>query len=170
VESETVLLEEVFKTGGVPTVTFVPPARFQDLRVAVRTPGRGVVIEGPSGIGKTTAVTRALDELGLEPLKLSARKREDRELIGALPEIPDAGVIVIDDFHRLPDDVRSGIADYMKTLADEEDERTKLVILGINRAGDSLIGFAPDLVHRLKRYSIGTGADRELGEDGQPRC
>ena len=58
-------LEDVFKIGGIPTHTFVHPVEYPALLVALRTPGRGVVIEGPSGFGKTTSVTRALDELGL---------------------------------------------------------------------------------------------------------
>lgn len=58
-------LEEVFKIGGVPTHTFVAPLEYSQLVVALRTPGRGVVVEGPSGIGKTTAVSRAIQELGL---------------------------------------------------------------------------------------------------------
>ena len=72
-------LEEVFKTSGIPTYTFVRPIEYPSLIVALRTPGRGVVIEGPSGIGKTTAVTRALEEIGLaaKVTRLSARRRDD---------------------------------------------------------------------------------------------
>ena len=144
-------LEEVFKLSGVPTYTFVKPQEYERLLVALRTPGRGVVIEGPSGIGKTTAVTKALDEIpgGYDALRLSARRREDRELIAELPAIEKAGVVIIDDFHRLDESVRAGIADHLKFLADEEDEATKIVVVGINRAGESLISFARDLSGRL---------------------
>ncbi len=38
------------------THTFVEPVEYRDLLLNLRTPGRGLVIEGPSGIGKTTAV------------------------------------------------------------------------------------------------------------------
>jgi serine kinase of HPr protein (carbohydrate metabolism regulator) len=60
---EQVRLEDVFKISGVPTATFVEPTEYNNLKVALRTAGRGVVVEGPSGIGKSTAVTRALDEV-----------------------------------------------------------------------------------------------------------
>src|SRR5882672_12676832 len=95
-------LEEVFKTNGAPTHTFVRPVEYPALLVSLRTPGRGVVIEGPSGIGKTTAVTQALSEHKREgtALKLSARKKEDRDLIKALPEMSSTGLVIIDDFHR----------------------------------------------------------------------
>jgi hypothetical protein len=50
------LLEEVFKTSGVPTFTFVEPSEYTKLLVGLRTPGRGVVIEGPSGIGRLSPI------------------------------------------------------------------------------------------------------------------
>ena len=109
------LLEDVFKTSGTPTHTFVAPLEYPALLVALRTPGRGVVIEGPSGIGKTTAVTRALDELALtsKVLKLSARRRDDVEIIRSLPEQKSFGTVIIDDFHRLQASDREAIADLL---------------------------------------------------------
>lgn len=144
-------LEAVFKLSGVPTHTFVEPLEYAKLKVSVRTPGRGLVIEGPSGIGKTTAVTRALADLGIADVaqRLSARKEEDRELIREIPGIGDAGTVIVDDFHRLKKKTRSAVADYMKTLADEERTDTKLIIVGINRAGDTLIRPASDLAARI---------------------
>ncbi|MDM8084358.1 TIR domain-containing protein [Cellulomonas cellasea] len=147
-------LEDVFKLSGVPEVTFVEPVEFSRLLVALRTKGRGVVIEGPSGIGKTSAVTKALarlePQLTKSTLRLSARRRDDRELIAELPNIESAGVVVIDDFHRLDQTTRLAIADHLKVLADEEREDTKIVVIGINRAGESLLSFAPDLSGRIE--------------------
>ena len=96
-------LEQVFKTSGVPTYTFVKPNEYVRLIVGLRTPGRGLVIEGPSGIGKTTGVLKALEELSLleNTLKLSARKAEDIQLIAQLPSMGAIGTVLIDDFHRL---------------------------------------------------------------------
>ncbi len=87
-------LEEVFKMSGIPKRTFVRPMEYEKLLIALRTPGRGVVIEGPSGIGKITAVSKALRQLALDNnvLSLSARKSEDRELIASLPEFEDVGI------------------------------------------------------------------------------
>lgn len=148
----TLRLEEVFKIGGTPTHTFVHPLEYPALLVALRTPGRGVVIEGPSGIGKTTSVSRALTELGLttKVVSLSARKPADLALIQDLPNIDDIGTVIIDDFHRLDDATKQSVADLMKVLADEERQGSKVVILGINKAGESLIQFAHDLNNRLE--------------------
>lgn len=56
------LLEEVFRLSGMPTYTFVEPMRYEEIKVAVRTPGRCIVVEGPSGIGKTTTITKGSSE------------------------------------------------------------------------------------------------------------
>jgi hypothetical protein len=145
------LLENVFKTSGVPTHTFVAPSEFPRLRVALRTAGRGVVVEGPSGIGKTTAVTRALEEIGMAGRAqiLSARAPGNVEYISELPHTTSFGVVVVDDFHVLPLDVKNALADHLKVLADADDPTSKLVIVGINRAGDALVRHAPDLASRI---------------------
>ncbi|MGW1130873.1 hypothetical protein [Streptomyces griseoluteus] len=163
---ETYHLEDVFKLNGVPDVTFVRPVEFSRLLVALRTQGRGVVIEGPSGIGKTSAVTKALEELGMhaDVLTLSARKRDDLEIINALPEINSAGFVVIEDFHRLDPNIKLRIADHLKVLADEERADNKIVIIGINRAGESLISFAPDLSGRIEIIKFEVNPDDRVEE------
>src|SRR5271166_4156488 len=70
-------LEEVFRLSGIPTYTFVQPDRYDEIKVSVRTPGRCLVLEGPSGIGKTTTITKVVADLGIsaQVLSLSARKQ-----------------------------------------------------------------------------------------------
>lgn len=85
-------LEDVFKRSGVPTYTFVEPTEYKSLLVSIRTPGRGTIVEGPSGIGKTTRVLRVIDSLGgdIPVTKLSGRNPDDYDLIAALGEHKDA--------------------------------------------------------------------------------
>ncbi|WP_220464958.1 TIR domain-containing protein [Granulicella sp. 5B5] len=158
------LLEEVFKTSGIPTYTFVRPQEYERMIVGLRTPGRGLVVEGPSGIGKTTGVLTALRELGLEDktLILSARKEEDRRLISELPAMTGIGPVLIDDFHRLDAPSKQLIADHMKALADEERTDSKLILVGINKAGDSLVKFAADLNNRLDTISLETNSEERI--------
>lgn len=137
------------------------PQEYPRLLLALRTPGRGVVIEGPSGIGKTTSVVKALNELGLdnETKRLTARRLEDREKIRAIPRGDTKGTILIDDFHRLDLSTQETIADYLKTLADDEKPTTKVILVGINRAGDSLVSFARDLSNRIEIIRFETNPD-----------
>lgn len=159
-------LEEVFKVSGIPTHTFVEPKKYPELLLNLRTPGRCLVIEGPSGIGKTTAVEKALSAVGVAETatKLSARRQADLEYIEILPETPAAGIVIVDDYHKLPLKTKSALADYLKVLADAEDDKTKIIVLGINQAGDSLIEFAPDLVNRIDVIRFETEPDEKIFE------
>lgn len=160
------VLEEVFKTSGVPSYTFVAPLEYGDLVLNLRTPGRGLVIEGPSGIGKTTAVEKALESLGMAEnvIKLSARRPADVEYIDALPILNATGVVIVDDFHKLSVSTRSALADYMKILADEESKKTKIIVIGINMAGHNLITFAHDLVNRIDVIPFESNPDEKVAE------
>ena len=145
-------LQDVFTLSGVPNHTFVQPVEYSRLLVALKTNGRSIVIEGPSGIGKTTAVMKAISEAGLDNkiISLSARKSDDVAFIRELPSQLPLGTILIDDFHRLPDDSKRDIADLMKTLADESASHSKLIVLGITNAGQSLLVFGKDLANRIE--------------------
>ncbi|MBX9659125.1 MAG: TIR domain-containing protein [Nitrospiraceae bacterium] len=160
------LLEEVFKLSGVPTHTFVEPAHYDALKVSIRTPGRCCVIEGPSGIGKTTSVKRILAELdvGKNAIELSGRKPGDRAMIEALPGMGELGFVIIDDFHRLPQDVKSSISDFVKILADEEQAGTKIVLLGINKAGDQLVTFGHDVGLRIDVFKMEANPENKIEE------
>lgn len=131
-------LHEVFTISGVPKYNFVKPEEYPRLLMALKTPGRGISVEGPSGIGKTTAITKAMEEVGIteKVVKLSARKPDDVPLIKELPKMQPLGTVIIDDFHKLPDGEKKQIADLMKVLADEGRADSKVVAIGINRAGE----------------------------------
>lgn len=132
----------------------------------MRTKGRGLVIEGPSGIGKTTSINKAIEEIGLHSsvTALSARKVEDVDLIQLLPEFSDFGIVIIDDFHVLPNDMKKSLSDYMKTLADEDSISSKLILIGINKAGDSLVSFSPDLNNRIDTIRFEANPEEKIEE------
>jgi hypothetical protein len=150
-------LDEVFKKSGVPTHTFVPPLEYDRVTVALRTPGRCMIVEGPSGIGKTSCVKRAIEDVGLSSscLFLSTRKAADVELINDLHTMQRIGVVVVDDFHRLPASSKQTLTDFVKVLADEEDESSKVILIGINQAGETLVEYAPDVLHRVEIIKVG---------------
>lgn len=156
-------LEEVFKTNGVPTHTFVEPKEYPRLKVCLRSPGRGMVVEGPSGIGKTTAIERAIVDLQIDvPTKLTARRPGDVELIRLIPGSTGNGTVIIEDFHRLPADLREDVANHLKVLADEESTSDKVIVVGINKAGERLISFAPDLANRIDIVRFENNHDQKV--------
>lgn len=159
-------LEDVFKKSGVPTHTFVPPMEYERVLVSLRTPGRCIVIEGPSGIGKTSCIKKAIDDAGLgnSCLFLSGRKSSDIDLIRELPTLGSLGIVVVDDFHRLGEDEKHLLTDFVKTLADEEDSKSKVVLIGINRAGQALVEYAPDVLHRIETIRFGRTNEERIQE------
>ncbi|MFI5958764.1 TIR domain-containing protein [Cryptosporangium sp. NPDC051539] len=157
-------LDEVFKRSGAPTLTFVEPPDFDRFLSALRAPGRGIVLEGPSGIGKTTLLLRAIERLdpARHPVVLSGRRRADR---AAIEELPDGheGTVAVDDVHRLPADVRRDLVDYLKVLADEE-SGSKLILIGIPGTGDSLVELAHDVATRIDVFRLPAVSDATIEE------
>lgn len=159
-------LQDVFTVSGIPTHTFVPPNEYPRLLLALKTPGRGIVVEGPSGIGKTTAVINALEAVGItrKVIRLSGRKRDDIAFVSELPTMLPLGIVIIDDFHKLPSETKANIADLMKVVADEGETTTKIIVVGINKAGESLISFADDLTNRLEIIPFDINSEAKVNE------
>ena len=160
------LVEDVYCLSGIPNHNFVPPVRYDAMKVAVRTPGRCVIFEGPSGIGKTTVVVKILEEINKfkDTTFLSAREPGDLDLIQELPSLGSLGIVVVDDFHRLDEGVKNKLSDFMKVLADRSDPSSKLILIGINQAGIELINYANDLGMRLDRFRLESNPPEKLME------
>lgn len=162
---ETIRLQDVYKDTGVPTYTFVQPKEYVKTKVAVGTQGKGLIVEGPSGIGKTTSIKKIISELGMVVTQLSARKAEDIDLIDILlQDNKNLGIVLIDDFHMLTINRREAIANLLKTIADENREDTKLILIGINKAGDALVKLAPDLNNRIDTITFESNPPEKIKE------
>jgi hypothetical protein len=152
------LLEEVFVTEGVPQETFVEPPNYGAILVDIRHPGKPVIVEGQSGTGKTTTIRKIVERLGLGliPNYLSARKPVDVHRIAQLAESPQNGLFIIDDFHRLAEQEQTRLAEIAKVAAEEASSQPlpKLVLIGINQLGSSLIQFGPDIAKRCGIHRI----------------
>lgn len=157
------LVEEVFVTEGVPQFTFVEPPNFNDVLVDIRRVGKPVIIEGQSGTGKTTCVKKALERLGSSsPVKYwSARDAAHVSQIVELAKNPVAGAFVVDDFHRLADDLQERLADLAKIAAEQGSDGSrlpKLILIGINQIGSDLIQMVPDIAKRTGIHRIVPGS------------
>jgi hypothetical protein len=167
-------VESVFVTEGVPEFTFVPPPNYNDILVDFRKSGKPVVIEGQSGTGKTCTARKILKQVsgthGIE--YLTARKEADVERIQKLSDAPQKGTFIIDDFHRLPIELRSKLADIAKVAAEEGEQTTlpKLIMIGINQVGSSLIQLAPDIAKRCGIHRIVPGTRETVTSLIQTGC
>jgi hypothetical protein len=159
-------LEEVFVTEGVPEFTFVQPPNYNEILLDVRRPGKPVILEGQSGTGKTTCIRRILAQLGAETATeyLGARSAVDVSRIQKIADTGEAGRFVIDDFHRLTDDLQRRLADIAKLAAEQGQEGTlpKLIIIGINQVGSDLIQLVPDIAKRTGVHRIKPGDKNEI--------
>lgn len=170
-------LSEVFSTVGLPRYTYVKPRHFGEVRADIEQPGKHLLIEGPSGIGKTCVVFKVFEELGWEIDKqfsyVSARDEDAQERIDAFIAAVKAGgtpvpsLIVLDDFHLLPPETRDGFGSVLKRLSDRTFEYAnppKAVLLGIPTTGTALLADANDLGPRLGSYRFRGASDQEIGK------
>ena len=56
-------LEDVFKTVGLPPYTYVKPPYYGEVRADITQLGKHLLIEGPSGIGKTCIAFKVFEEV-----------------------------------------------------------------------------------------------------------
>jgi hypothetical protein len=159
-------LVDVYTASAVPTVTFVEPENFLKLKLALEQQGRGVVIEGPSGIGKTTALKKAVEQArslrGKKKIKILSARRQDHVKVIEQLHSQHEGTVVIDDFHKLEASLQRQLSDYLKYLADYEVVEKKLVIVGIPQTGRRLTEIAFDLATRIEVFKFHRVSDETV--------
>jgi len=160
-------INEIFPLDGPPTVTFVEPPRFAELQHALRTMGTGLLVEGPSKVGKSTAIRKAMEAMGVaggdqtwwygqRPPPLDVFRKKLDELLGATRKT----WLFIDDFHHLEDErYRRELASAMKVLADQPVRYGKVTLIGINPLGSSLVQVMPDLDGRFRIIRLDVDKD-----------
>ena len=155
-----ILLEEIFVTEGIPQYTFVKPPNYNEILLDIRRKGKPVIIEGQSGTGKTTTAKRIINQLSadIEIKYFTARQTIDIEKIVQITQIKEPGHYIIDDFHRLSSELQEKLANIAKTAAETQDENLpKLIIIGINQVGSSLINLVHDIAKRCGIHRIEPG-------------
>jgi hypothetical protein len=158
-----VLAADVFRTTSMPTHTLVETPQLEDLRFEMMVPGRLLVVEGPSGIGKTVAVKHALDWVTTTghrrwpPIYLNVKEDSDVARIDALLQQSTAelrGYTIIDDFHDLDRERKRRLGRYAKALADRDGHEAKLIFVGISRVHESIARDVSDLGSRMTTMRI----------------
>jgi hypothetical protein len=168
-------LAEVFKTVGLPPYTYVKPAYYGEIRADVLQPGKHLLIEGPSGIGKTCVVYKVFEDIGWvadeDYSYVSGRDSDTHTRVqdflqrATAANVPSPSVIVIDDFHLLPQNQRATVGSRLKRISDLAfacSTPPKVILIGIPTSGTSLLADAYDLGPRLGSYRFTRASDREI--------
>ncbi len=172
-------LAEVFKTVGLPPYTYVKPAYYGEVRADIQQPGKHLLIEGPSGIGKTCVIFKVFEDLGwsngTQYAYMSGRDPDvSQRLESALCAARDGTtfgqgvpVTVVDDFHLIPKDQRAVVGSALKRISDltfEFPAAPKFILIGIPTTGASLLSDAYDLGPRLGSYRFTRATDHEIDQ------
>lgn len=159
-------IDRIFRSVGEPELSFVAPAQLDDLVTRLRFAGEGLVVDGPSGIGKTTAMREAVKRARVASEWLSAKDEADRARLDAVLSAGARALgttLVVDDFHHLDPALQRRVADLMKAVADRGGEG-KVVVIGINPVGTSLVQRFPDLANRFDVVSMRRQPDEKIAE------
>ena len=160
-------ISEIFRLDGPPSLTFVEPPLFPELKFELRTMGTGLIVEGPSKVGKSTAIRKAMESLGVgeadqiwwhgqDPPPLD----EFRRTLDVIRRATRDTWLFIDDFHHLEDEpYRRALAICMKLLADQPTRHAKVTLIGINPLGSSLVQVMPDLSGRFRVHRLDVEKD-----------
>jgi hypothetical protein len=175
--TQKIKLGDVFKTVGLPPYTYVKPSIYGEVRADIEQAGKHLLVEGPSGVGKTCVIFKVFEDLGWrkgdEYVYVSCRDRDPESVIQPFfeacgrGELPVPGVIVIDDFHLLSTGRRAEIGSLLKRQSDRAFEQAvpaKAILIGIPTAGTSLVGESYDLGPRLGCYRVTRATDREISK------
>jgi Holliday junction resolvasome RuvABC ATP-dependent DNA helicase subunit len=153
--------------GGCSEIHICSSSDFNEILLDIRHPGKPVVIEGQSGTGKTTCVKKILEQLG-SPNQihyLTARERTDVSKIKEIVTQMPSGIFVVDDFHRLEENLQEATANLAKMSAEQASGIAvlpKLVLIGINQVGSDLIQLVPDIAKRTGIHRIKPGTEEEI--------
>ncbi len=160
-------LEDVFKSSGIPTYTFVHSVDFDRLVSSLpQTAGSVVVVEGPAGIGKTTAVSRALDQIGVpgELKWFDGKARLDSYLIADRSAWPSPGTVVIDNFHWLSTCIQKIFVKQVESLTEGEQIGSTLILTGGTGTGDLLRDYASVADLQVDIIKFGPNPDDRISE------
>ncbi len=151
-------IAEIFPQSGLPKYTYVEPDKSDELLSQLRNYARILVVEGPSGIGKTTAVYRALRVVGVENPEAQwfrATSLEDLERLDGLLKASPKGHIVIDDFHYLDATWQKRLAFAMQSAATALSPKIKFTAIGVAQVYRTLTDYVPNLQQRTEPFPMG---------------
>jgi len=178
-------VSDVFNESDVPVLTFVEPKEFNDIVGSLVTSGKHVTLSGPSGCGKTTLAKKSLNDAGFGPgnthwisgrdyssatsiIELFSKEfsceDNDQEILEYLQA---AGIVVLDDFHHLDENVLNEIGYKLKRW---NEQKIRFFIIGIASSSKKMLDIDSELGIRNDVYEMKRQEDDfcrkviELGE------
>lgn len=166
--TQSPLITDIFRTSGIPERNFVIPNQADELLLRLATMGEGLLVEGPSGVGKTTAVKWALTKLDQlsRAIQLSSLSSRDIESLDRIikNDFQEGGFLVVDDFHHLDKVRQQQLASLIKLLSDRDRRDAKITLIGINPIGESLTSFISDVYGRFKVVRLNKQPPEKINE------
>lgn len=150
----TVKIHQIFSTTGTPEATMVETAELHRLDYELTNFGKALVLEGPSGTGKTSAALAATSRArdagrGDWPeTYFQCKVENERARLAALIDGPlrdVRGFVLVDDFHELDTALQKRVGQFAKAALDIRNQAVKFILVGINGMGSTLITNIADL-------------------------
>ncbi|WP_233206356.1 FAD-dependent oxidoreductase [Haliangium sp. UPWRP_2] len=165
-------ISAVFSTRGIPNHNFVTPPRFSKLKDRLKANGRGLIVEGPSGIGKTVAVRKALQSLQPVPpvIWLKGYDSRDRLRLGAVLDTPFTGHLVVDDVLQLQSSDRTRLVEEILRIYDDNERDAKITLIDDSGTGERLTVEFSELHNCIEVFPLQRHSDEDIGKliyDGQ---
>ena len=161
---KTYTIGEIFRTAGTPELNYEEPSEFESFKVELQTLGKGLAVEGPSGIGKTSTMRRVLNTIQptLPSKWISSVSNDSHELLDDNLNQGFDGYLIIDDFHHLSDEYKDHVAKAIKFQSEQNAPKSKIIVIGINRVGHMLMEGFPELAGRVGIISMNKQPDEKV--------
>lgn len=145
-------LTEIFRLRGLHMSAYVEPDQAAEVQMHIQTSMVTLLVEGPSGVGKSTVVEQALKQLQLfqKTTWISSAAEQDKIKLDRLLDValPADTYLVVDDFHLLDRGRQERITRLVKVLASPRPGTPpsgKLILIGINPVSASLLNYMHDV-------------------------
>ncbi|HET7502650.1 MAG TPA: metallophosphoesterase [Kofleriaceae bacterium] len=147
-------IHQIFSTTRTPELTLVETAELRQLDYELVNFGKALVLEGPSGTGKTSAALAATSRARRADCRdwtesyFQCKVENERARLAALVQGPlrDAhGFVLVDDFHELDTALQKRVGQFAKAALDIRNHAVKFILIGINGMGSTLIANIADL-------------------------
>lgn len=157
-------IDDVFPIEGTPSITFIEPPTFRELKSELCRMNIGLFVVGAPKAGKTTAVSVAMATMGIprhDQIWWQGRRPPSldevaRTLDGLFHATRDTWLF-IEDAHHLPDQCYfDAVAGTMKALMDVPGRHAKITLIGAALFIPSVVRAVPELPGRVSFVEIGT--------------